>query len=225
MTCYSRLCITVCFMLVTAIGQSQAPPPELWYWHHSLLNSASAVQSSMALIDQAAAAGYTGVAFWDISFEFLNSPTWPAGAVSYLQQGMNYAVSKGMKVLATGAPFGYSGDVLQTNPNWAEGQRILGARFGVNSSATQLQLINSFPGLVNGGFESGKTAWFSTADVGVGVDTTVSRSGVSSGVIQNAPANGRFSQLMTLTPWRQYHIQMYVKTQNYAGPRPIFEVL
>ncbi len=132
-------------------GQSQTPPPELWYWHHSYLTSPSALQSSMALIDQAYAAGYTGVAFWDVSFEFLNSPTWPPSRTSYLQQGMNYAISKGMKVLADGAPYGWSNDVLQTNPNWAEGQRISGARFQVNGSATQLQLVNSFPGLVNGG--------------------------------------------------------------------------
>ena len=145
-------CIVAC-----RIGHSQTPPPELWYWHHSYLTSPSALQSSKALIDQAYAAGYTGVAFWDVSFEFLNSPTWPPSATSYLQQGMNYAISKGMKVMADGAPYGWSNDVLQTNPNWAEGQGISGARFQVNGSATQLQLVNSFPGLVNGGFESGKS--------------------------------------------------------------------
>jgi uncharacterized repeat protein (TIGR01451 family) len=137
---------------------------------------------------------------------------------------MNYAISKGMKVLATGAPYGWSNDVLQTNPNWAEGQHISGARFQANGSATQLQLVNSFPGLVNGGFESGKTAWFQTGDAGVDVDTAVSHSGSSSGVIRNAPANGRFVQLLTLVPWRQYHLRMYVKTQNYGPSQPWFLV-
>ena len=41
------------------------PPaaPELWYWHHTYLTNAAAVTSSKAMIDQAVAAGYTGVAF------------------------------------------------------------------------------------------------------------------------------------------------------------------
>ncbi|MDP8979506.1 MAG: carbohydrate binding domain-containing protein, partial [Acidobacteriota bacterium] len=209
--------IGVLWLAISVLAHSQTPPPELWYWHHSYLNSPAAVQSSMALIDQAYAAGYTGVAFWDVSFEFLNSTT-------YLQQGMNYAISKGMKVLATGAPYGWSNDVLRTNPNWAEGQRIVGARFQVNAAATQLQLVNSFSGLVNGGFESGKTSWFKIGDAGVDADPTVSHSGTYSGVIRNAPANGRFAQLLTLTPWRQYHLRMYVKTQNYGGSTPAFLV-
>src|SRR5712691_6809755 len=220
MTNHIKRCILfcLCVLLFRGVGHVQTPPsPELWYWHHSYLTTPAAVQSTKTLIDQAAADGYTGVAFWDASFDFLSSPNWPASSVAYLQQGMNYAVSKGMKVLALGAPFGYSNDVLKTNPNWAEGQRIIGARFSVNSSATQLQPIDSFPGVVNGGFESGKTTWFSTGDAGVGVDSTVSHSGVSSGVIRNAPANGRFSQLLTLTPWRQYNLRMCVKTQNYGS--------
>src|ERR1700732_1562656 len=161
------LIIGVFCIMACRTGQSQTPP-ELWYWHHSYLNSPAAVQSSMALIDQAHAAGYTGVAFWDVSFEFLNSPAWPASSTTYLQQGMNYAISKGMKVIASGAHYGWSNDVLQTNPNWAEGQHISGARFQVNGSATQLQIVNSFPGIVNGGFEFGKTALVHAGEGGGG---------------------------------------------------------
>src|SRR5882672_6818091 len=127
--CIKGLIIGVFCILASRTTHSQTPPPELWYWHHSYLTSPSALQSSTALIDQAYAAGYTGIAFWDVSFEFLSSPTWPASSTSYLRQAMNYAISKGMKVMATGAPYGWSNDVLQTNPNWAEGQDISGTRF------------------------------------------------------------------------------------------------
>ena len=66
-------CIVAC-----RSGHSQTPPPELWYWHHSYLTNASALQSSKALIDQAYAAGYTGVAFWEPCAAMSSSCTnWP----------------------------------------------------------------------------------------------------------------------------------------------------
>jgi hypothetical protein len=83
---------------------------QLWYWHHSLLKNTQAVQSSKALIDQAFSYGYTGVAFWDVSSEYIGTPNWDPSFPQYLQQAMNYAVSKGMKVIGTVAPFGYSND-------------------------------------------------------------------------------------------------------------------
>ena len=46
--------------------------PELWYYHHSYLtNDEEASPKSKALIDKAAAAGYTGAVFWDSSFNFM----------------------------------------------------------------------------------------------------------------------------------------------------------
>lgn len=198
-------------------GFAQGPTPQLWYWHHSYLNSDQAVQSSEALIDQAAASGYTGVAFWDSSFSFMSDSFWPSADVARMKQVMQYAASKGMQVLATPAPFGDSNDALQANPNWAEAQRVVGTEFKVNSSKTQLQIINSFPGLENPGFEAGKVDWFDLNDPGVSVDTTVAHTGIASAVIQNAPANARLRQELTLKPWREYHLKLFYKSENFSG--------
>src|SRR5689334_16825951 len=132
--------------------RAQNSSPELWYWHHSLIHSDQAVQSSKALIDKAYSYGYTGVAFWDVSFEYIATSNGDNDAAPYLKQVMNYAVSKGMKVLGPVNPFGYSLDLLMYHPSWAEAQRVLGTQYQVNSARTQLQAINSFPGLQNAGF-------------------------------------------------------------------------
>lgn len=101
--------------------------PQLWYWHHSYLSPTNANEPahSEQLVDQAVAAGYTGLAFWDSSLTFVNRPGWDA---SKLQTVVQYARSKGLAVLASGAPVGYSNDMLQSDPNLAEGARIVGGQ-------------------------------------------------------------------------------------------------
>jgi len=210
------------FLIFRLSGAAQASTPELWYWQHGYLATDQAVQSSEALIDRAKTAGYTGVAFYDSSFSFMSDSFWPSQNVARMQQVMAYATSKGMKVTAEVAPFGDSRDALQANPNWAEASRVVGSQFQVNSSGNQLNFINSFPGLNNSGFESGRNSWFNTNDGGLGVDYSVAHSGIASGVITNAPANARFTQQVTLKPWRQYHLRVYYKSQNFSGSPAIY---
>jgi hypothetical protein len=216
-----------------ALAWAPLPPtpqaPELWYWHHSYLSPTSTTEPahSIALIDQAAAAGYTGLAFWDSALTFANRPNWDT---SNLGQVIHYAQSKGLKVLAGGGPYGYSNDMLKTDPNLAEGAPIVGGQFNVVSSAggNVLSPVNSQAPIANGGFESGKTVWFGTGDARTGVDTTVAHSGTTSAVIHGsatATDNARFTQAMTLTPWRLYHVQLWYKTQGFSGNDFNFEVL
>ena len=223
------------FLLTSCGGQDArlAPPPErpqLWYWLHSLLNSSAELEATKVRIDRAYAEGYTGIAFWDVSFMYLNSPSWPSGAPGYLREGMAYAQSRGLQVLAQAAPYGYSNDVLNTNPNWAEGQRVVGSRFEVDQSGRQLRLLNSFPGISNGGFESDDSGWIAKSrwgvrDQGVEIDPLTSHSGASSGVIRDVQRIGRFHQRLNLTSWRQYHLRLWVRTQEYRGPTPVVEVI
>ncbi|HEY1212882.1 MAG TPA: carbohydrate binding domain-containing protein, partial [Bryobacteraceae bacterium] len=203
-------------------GQSApvSPPLELWFWSHSYLSSASAVQQSEARIDQAVSEGYTGMVLWDSSFSFMSSPSWPAQNVTYLQQVMNYAAARGLKVAAAVAPYGATQDVLQTNPNWAESQRVFGTQFQVNATGTALQLVSDFPGLQNSGFENGQTTWFSLNDAGLSLDCTVSHTGSCAALIQNSPNNARLTQSFPVKPWRQYHVRFWYKSQGCGGCNP-----
>jgi hypothetical protein len=100
---------------------------QLWYWHHSYLATAEALEQNKLLVDRAAAAGYTGMALWDSSLVFVSRPDWPNTA--YLKGLIDYAHGKGLTVMPAILPYGHSDDVLKRNPDWAEGQRVTGVRF------------------------------------------------------------------------------------------------
>lgn len=211
-------------LLLPLLVQAQQNAPELWVWQHVLLSSDNALDASKKFVDRAEKAGYNGVALWDTGFSLLSQDFWPFQNEDRLKDLMNYIVSKHMKVMVLASPFGYSNDALESNPNLAESERIVGAEFRVDRSGRRLDLINSFPGLENSGFEQGKTAWFGTGDTGMGVSTTVAHSGKNSGIIVDAPGNARFREVITLKPWRQYHIRLFYKAKGFRGA-PMLEVL
>lgn len=193
------------------------PPamPELWYWHHTYLSGTNASEpaASQARIDQAVAAGYTGLALWDSSVTFLTKPSWDP---TKLKAVVAYAVSKGLKILPGAADYGYSNDMLQFDPNLAEGQHVIGSRFKVTGG--QLVPVNSLPPVANSNFESGTATWFSFGDGGLGIDTSTAHGGQASAVF--APSSGpnqRLTNPLALTPWRLYHVGFWVKTSGFHG--------
>lgn len=198
---------------------STTPPMELWYQQHSYLTSPQAVQQVEATISRAAAAGYTGVALWDSSLNVVNLPWWN---LTYLQQVIAFAQSKGMKVMPAVFPYGYSNDILNQNPNLAEGQHVTGTRFQVNAAGNALNVINGFSGFQNPGFESGQSAWFSYWDGGVSLNTTTAHSGSASALISNPPMNARLYQQVNVTPWRQYHFRIWAKTQGFTNTPQVY---
>ena len=211
----SVLFSAVAVLYACAPGKTQTPAtPQLWLWLHSYLDNQAAVTQAESRIDAAAAAGYTGIVMWDSGVEYLQYSWWDP---TYMQQVIQHAQADGLTVVPAVAPYGNSYDELVLNPNLAEGERVLGTQFQVDPTGTTLQVVNSFPGLVNGGFESGETGWFSYGDPGTSVDTTVSHSGSASALLRNCPANCRLEQSFTVQPWRQYHIRMFYQTQNFSG--------
>ncbi|HEY1214303.1 MAG TPA: hypothetical protein VGE93_11780, partial [Bryobacteraceae bacterium] len=209
--------LVLSLVLIVCCSAFGASGPQLWYWHHSYLATDEALASTEKLIDRACRAGYTGVVFWDSSFYFLSDSFWPSENVNRLRAALSYAAGKGLTVVATAAPFGFSNDALQEDPNWAESQRVLGSRFRADGAGRKLIFINGFSGLQNGGFDLGDSGWFDLNDAGASLDRTTVHSGRASGVIRYASGNARFRQLLKLTPWRQYHVRLYVKTQSFQG--------
>jgi len=205
-----------------------APPPDkpqLWYWHHSYLSGTSPVEpaKSEALIDRAVAAGYDGIAFWDAAWDFVNRPDWdPTKQKAVLA----YAASKGLKILPTTAPFGYSNDLLLSDPNLAEGQRVVGSRF--KAEGGKLVFQNEQPPLANGDFESGMSGWFDIGDARVSVDAGVAHGGGASVRFAGSPSasdNARIRQKATVKPWRLYHLSLWIKTSGLARSRPTLNLL
>ena len=201
--------------------------PELWYWHHAYLSptNASEPAHSKQLIDRAVAAGYTGVALWDSSLAFLSRQGWdPKNLVEVIA----YARSKNLALLPGTAPFGYSNDMLQTDPNLAEGQRVVGSQFQVvaSGSGNALAFVNSFAPLSNGDFQNGGAGWFNTGDACLGVDATKGHGDSSSAKLTGGSAgNCRITRALTLTPWRMYHVRFWVASQGFAQNGVVAQVL
>ena len=198
--------------------------PELWYWHHSYLSSTNDKEpaASEALIDQAASAGYTGLALWDSSQSYVQKSDWDA---SKLKAVIAYAVGRGLKVLPSTAPFGYSYEILQTDPNLAEGQRVVGTKMKVTGGKLVLQ--NSLPPVVNGDMETPGAGWLSFGDARVSRDTSVHHSGGASAHISGsatASDNARLVEVIDVVPWRLYHLHFWAKTQDLARNKPTINV-
>ena len=190
--------------------------PELWYYHHSYLVTDEAVGRSRELIDKAVAAGYTGLVLWDSSLDYLGNGTWPAENEDRIRDVLQYASKRHLKVTAAPAIYGYSNEFLETNPNWAESQRVIGAEFTVDKSGKYLIVKSRFPGLANIGFESQKQDWFDTGDRGIGL-SEVAHTGKASAVVVDAPGNARFRQSFPLQPWHQYHVRLFFKSSKFRG--------
>ena len=214
--------------LADAPWDTKLPPtpdkPQLWYWHHTYLSAGNAAEpaASKARIDTAVSAGYTGLALWDSSQSFVQRPGWDS---SKLKDVVSYATSKGLKVLPLTAPFGYSNDLLQDDPNLAEGQRVVGPKFKV--TAGKLVLQNSLPPPVNGDFESGTSGWFGIGDARVSRDTSVHHGGAASAHIggsATASDNARLMQKITVIPWRLYHLRLWMKTAALARNKPTLNI-
>jgi len=152
---------------ITASGASLDLSATGVYWNQGYLSTTNRAEpaATEARIDQAVAAGYTGVALWDSAETFITRPGWDTSTQKAV---VAYAASKGMKILPGVAPYGYSNDMLSFDPNQAEGQRVIGSQFTVSSG--QLVPVNSLPAVGNLGFESGTAVWFSFGDAGRGAD-------------------------------------------------------
>jgi hypothetical protein len=211
-------------------GSQSGPTPtaglELWYYHHSYLTNAAAVTKSEALIDQAVAAGYTGLAFYDsyIGGYILGSPT----NTTYAKQVVDYATSKGLKVLPPVTQYGWADWLLTQNPNLAEGFKVVGTQYTVVNSggALQLQIKNSFPALTNGDFSNGTSGWggdFATAEAGgrITLDSTMYHTAPPSAKYGSGTSvNARIIRSLTVTPYRQYHVQFWMMASSVDMTNP-----
>ncbi len=196
---------------------------ELWYLHHSYLTTDEAVQKSKALIDQAVAAGYTGAVFWDSSLNMMGDSDWDPAHEARLKTVMNYARKRHLKMMAEVAPFGWSNDVLTANPNWAESQRVIGARFQVTPDGTSLKLQNSLPPLVNGNFDSAEQGWFELHDSNIKVVPNGHRGRPAVSIV-DPPGNARLRQQVSVHPWRQYHLSLSYRASGERLGSPMVVV-
>lgn len=112
-------------------------------------------------------------------------------------------------------PVGYSNDLLFHDPNLAEGLPVKDALFVVRDGIAHH--TPDPPVALADGDMTNRKAW-QLADDCLVADAGAMRS--------SAPtANSRLSQSLTVTPFRQYHVSVRIKTRGFGGGAPEIKAL
>jgi hypothetical protein len=179
------------------------------------------------LLQRAKEAGYNGVVLSDYKFQLLD------------QMGPDYfrnvervkrkAQELGLAIYPTVCPIGYSSGLLRHDENLAEGPPVLGALFVVKNR--QAVLVPDPPVRLRfGGFEQSEkermTGWETQDAPGqiTFADREVRHGGVQSLRIENVGevdpehGHGRVGQTVEVSPYRQYHLSVWIKTEELEEP-------
>lgn len=214
----------------TAAGNPTAAPNGLnrrWVFLSYNLLVDNNLQSAQKVMRDAAALGYNGVVLDDYKLNLLDrmEPHY----FENLKTVKKTAQELNLKIYPLVCSMGYSNGLLAHDPNLAEGLPVRDAPFIVKNGRADLQQATS-PLLPGGGFENARgntvSDWNLQDVVGTGsfVDTTEHHGGARSLRFQNIgtanpkSGNGRVMRKVAVSPWRQYHLSLWIKTQDFETP-------
>ena len=213
-------------ILAAAGAQAEAPKdPMQWRWVYAPCNFQvdARVDELLALAQRAKDAGYNGLLIADSKFGRLKDR--PQNYYANLARLRRTAEELGIDIIPCVCPVGYSNNILQNNPNLAEGIPVRDAPFTVRQGEARLaDAENLLPG---GDFEKVGNNKFAGWDWGDGFgqsltqDTAVKHSGTASARMQdfrrgNEYGNCRLMRKLTLAPWRQYHLSLWARTDGVS---------
>lgn len=188
-------------------ARAQGPsPPQLWFYVSRNLWVEANVAALGQLWARAGAAGYTHVLLADSKFARLGEMD--ARYFAHLKRAQRAAAGDGLEIAPALFNLGYSNDLLWHEPNLIEGLPVTNALFVVQGG--EARLVPDPPvALPDGDFED-LSRW-SWKDETVVPDHGIAR------VSDPAGRNARLVARLAVRPFRQYHIRVRVKTQNFRG--------
>ena len=206
-----------------ARAEEAAQPPLRWQWVYAPCNFQvdKAVDDLIALAARAKKAGYNGLLVSDYKFGRIEGR--PANYYVNLERTRKAAADIGIDLIAGVMDVGYSNAILQNDPNLAEGIAVKDCVFAVKDGrATVADAEERLPG---GGFEAMQGNRFDGwdwHDVCVTRDTDVKHAGAASARMagfrdKESHGNARVVRKLALKPWHEYHVSLWVKTQDLAG--------
>ncbi len=185
------------------------------------------VEKARDIMERAAAAGYNGVVLADYKLNILDRV--PNFYFDHARQFKQIANELGLEIIPAVAPMGYSDGLLAHDPNLAEGLPVRDARFVVKDRVAVLEnsQVNLLPG---GGFEEHRnhsaSGWSFQDSPGQAsfIDTREKYAGRSSlrwtdpgRQAASTKGNARVSRVVAVSPWRQYHASVWIKTRDYKS--------
>ena len=219
--------VTTAVVFASAATARADGPPWQWLWVYAPCNFQvnERVDSLIALMGRAKKAGYNGMLVTD--YKFGNLKDRPAWYYTNLERARKAAEDLGMELIPAVMPVGYSGSILQHNPNLAAGIPVRGCPMVAKSGkATVADTANR---LSNGGFEEAggkKMPGWDWMDACARRDTAVTHAGEASLRMTkfregNTHGNGRVVRKLALVPFRQYRVDVWIKTDRLSGARDL----
>jgi hypothetical protein len=207
-----------------------------WVYLQTNLQVKDNLDKARDLLRRAKAAGYNGVVLADYKLNVLDLV--PDFYFEHARQFVTAAAELGIEIIPAVASIGYSDGLLAHDPNLAEGIPVRDAPFVVRDGTAKLDsnLKDPLPGGTFEEHENNRVAGWDLQDApgeASFVDTAEKHSGKSSLRWDNpgknaASTNGnaRVSRKVAVTPWRQYHADVWIKSRSYdaAGDVRLFAI-
>lgn len=186
-----------------AWGQS---PPELWLYYSTNLLVDDNVTQLESTWRSAAKAGYTHMLLADSKFCRLEDMD--ERYFRNLEKVKSLANEFKLTIVPAVMPIGYSNDILSRDPNLVEALPVKDALFVVQGGTARFA-ADSRVRLKSGDF-SDLAAWDWK-------DECVTPDGGTARVTDPNGRNARIVQKLPVTPFRQYHISVRIKTASFTG--------
>ncbi len=183
---------------------------EKWLYYPTNLLVDKNVDELETIWRRAAAAGYTKVLLTDSKFAHLAemvAPNFP-GYFKNVERVKKIAADLKIEIVPALFSVGYSNDILGKDVNLIEAQPVKALPMTVRGGVAQVDdpVAPAFPA---GGFaEPKKWSWKD--------DNMIPENGALR-VTDAVDKNARVVQKLKVEPWRQYHVSVRVKTQDFHG--------
>lgn len=188
-------------------GAGSSPTgPERWLYCSQNLWVDANVDRLEALFRRAAKAGFTHVLLADSKFAKLGEMD--ARYFRNVNRLKSLAGELRLEIVPALFPVGYSNDLLWHDPNLVEALPVREALFVVRAGAARL--VPEFPVTLQGGDLADLRQWDWK-------DDTVQVDGGSARITDPNGRNARISRKLRLTPFRQYHLTVRVRTEQFKG--------
>ncbi len=204
--------------------KGEAPPTDApWLWVYAPVNFQVDREGDriVELIRRAGKAGYQAVVVTDTKFGRVGDR--PKNYYENLKRAVKAAEEAGVEIIPMTTSFGYSNDLLQNDPNLAEGIAVRDCPFVVHDGkARPAEDANLLP---MGDFETFKgdaaAGWDYVDGPGKSTfpDEEVKHGGKRSLRLENFQAgneggNARLFKKIAVKPWRQYHLSLWLRTRD-----------
>jgi hypothetical protein len=204
------------FFLAFALACLPARALEKWVYIATNLLVDENVDKLETLLQRASAARYTHVLFTDSKLTRLSTlgdimPRYQRNTERVKQSAGNYH----LEIVPCVFQIGYSNSMLFNDPNLVEGPAVKALPLVVQDGLARVD-DSAAPTLPGGDFSDLKK--WSWKD-----DNVVAEDGAAR-VTEPKGANARIVQKLRVQPWRQYHVSVRVKTQDFGG-QPEIKVL